>query len=152
VHELRLLALFFLGSLTVVELRGAGNYALPLQFVVWGVSGLALLELAWQFGGWRRWPALAIVWLLFTAGYGYLGTLQMCSYSVACDYPGVNYLARLYPPYAIVGAVLFGVAILTVAFLRWRGVLSRWPAFVLGAVAVIASRRLAERIVDPWSW
>ena len=151
-HELRLLALFFLGSLTVVELRRAGNYALPLQFVLWAVSGLALLELAWQFGGRRHWGALAIVWLLFTAGYGYLGTLQMCSYSVACDNPGMNYLAKLYPPYAIVGAVLFGVAILTVALLRWRGVLSRWPAFVLGAVAVVASRSLAERIVDPWSW
>jgi len=151
VHELRLLALFFLGGLTVVELRGAGDYAVPLQLTLWAATGLALLELAWQLGA-RRWWLTAIVWLLFTAGYGWLGTVQMCNYSVACDTPGVNYLAKLYPPYAVIGATVFGVAILTVALLRWQGARSRWPAFALGAIAIVTSRYFAERIVDPWSW
>jgi hypothetical protein len=150
VQELRLLGLFFLGGMAVVQLRHAGGFALALQFVLWAISGLALLEIAWQLGGLRRRGSLAVVWLLFAAGYGYLGYLQTCSHGVACDSPGMNYLARLYLPYAVIGAIVFGVAILSVALLRWRGVRSRWPAFALGAAAVVASRGLAEWLLDLW--
>ena len=149
-HELRLLALFFLGSLTVLELKGADLTGLQVALAV--VAGLALLELAWQLGGARRRWTPIVVWLVFSAGYGYLGTIEMCHHSVACDSPGMNYLARLYAPYALIGAIVFGVALASVALLRWRGVRSRWPAFLLGAVAIVASRVLAEQIIDPWRW
>jgi len=150
VHELRLLALFFLGSFTVVELKGADLTALQIALAL--VSGLALLELACQLGGARRWWAPVVLWVLFSLEFGYLGTITICHHSVACDVPGMNYLAKLWPPYALIGAIVFGVALASVALLRWKGVRSRWPAFLLGAFVIIASRILAERIVDPWRW
>ena len=145
-HELRLLALFFLAGLVSVELRGTNSYALLLQLVILPIGILALLELSWQLYQ-RRWWQMAMVWLFFTAAYGWLGMLQMCSYSVACDSPpSMNYLAKLWPPYAVIGAIVFGVVLATVALFRWRGVRSRWPAFVVGAIALIATRYFAEQV------
>src|SRR5690349_4859358 len=70
----------------------------------------------------RSYRALAVLWFAAAAGQGFAEFLFTCSAPLTCDAGDPSsYLVRLWPLFALVGALTFGAAVLAAQTLTQPG-------------------------------
>jgi hypothetical protein len=147
-------------GLRAMETAFTAHLTGPAFVLVWTatlvtiVGGFTLLaRLAYQPGHGSR---LAMLWGVASLLYGYGSFRVFCSQPITCDVGpdpfSLHYLVTVGPPYAVIGAVTFGVAsMLVIRTRRWSR--SRWidRGVLLSVGGALLSWAIARLVVyDLW--